>query len=195
VKIKFLRVGIAGPFLLEPEMIKIETERLILRQITVDDWCDLQRIAGNDDVAPMTARLKSPWPEADVKAWISDRCVSSDMGAFLAICLRDGTLVGSIGTGVDTDRQAFLGYFVEKTHWGQGIVSEAIPAILAYTFKNYVLDAVTASCFTDNPASMRVLDKMGFEKYSEELGSSAARLEPAPLFLYRLTRTKFESLS
>ena len=177
-----------------PEMIKIETERLILRQITVDDWCDLQRIAGNDDVAPMTAQLKSPWPESDVKAWIADRCVSSEMGAFLAICLRDGTLVGSVGTGVDKGHQAFLGYFVEKSHWGQGIVSEAVPAILAYTFENYTLDAVTASCFADNPASMRVLDKMGFENCGEELGSCAARLEPAPLFLYRLTRTKFESL-
>ena len=68
-------------------MIQIRTKRLILRQITVDDWSDLQRIAGNDDVAPMTARLKSPWPEVDVKAWIADRCASSAVGAFLAICL------------------------------------------------------------------------------------------------------------
>ena len=177
------------------KMIQIRTKRLILRQITVDDWSDLQRIAGNDDVAPMTARLKSPWPEVDVKAWIADRCASSAVGAFLAICLLDGTLVGSIGTGVDTDQQAFLGYFIDKSHWGQGIIIEAMPAILEYTFSNYELDAITASCFIDNPASSQVLIKAGFEKYGEELGSSEARLEPAPLFLYRLTRNKFESLS
>ena len=176
-------------------MIMIETERLILRQITVDDWRDLQRIAGNDDVAPMTARLKSPWSEAEVKAWINDRCTPHVMGAFLAICLRDGSLVGSIGTGVDTDDQAFLGYFVGKPHWGQGIASEAMVAILDYTFATYPIDAISASCFVDNHASLHVLGKMGFEKYGEELGLSAARLEPAQLFLYRLTRTKFESLS
>lgn len=176
-------------------MILIETENLVLRQITLNDWADLQRIAGNDDVAPMTARLKSPWPEEDVRAWIAQRTISGGVGAFLGICWRDGTLIGSIGTGYDDDNQAFLGYFVDKQYWGQGVASEAMPAILDYTFDNYTIDAITASCFVNNHASIRLLEKNGFEKYGEELGTSAARLEPAPMFLYRLTRTKFESLS
>jgi len=78
---------------------------------------------------------------------------------------------------------------------GQGIATRALRAILAHGFSKTSQDHVIADCFTDNPASMRVLEKVGFEKYGEDVGTSAARLEPAPLFLYRLTRTKFESLS
>ncbi len=55
------------------------------------------------------------------------------------------------------------------------------------------MDVVHADAFIDNPASARVLEKLGFEYMGQGMGSSAARLEDCAISLYRLTRNRFES--
>jgi len=43
----------------------------------------------------------------------------------------------------------------------------------------------------DNPASQKVLEKLGFEKSGEKMHKASGRLEEAPLFLYRLRSANF----
>jgi RimJ/RimL family protein N-acetyltransferase len=57
---------------------------------------------------------------------------------------------------------------------------------LADSFERYDIDAVVADHFADNPASGAVLRKLGFQKTGESTGTSAARLEPAPVIDYLL---------
>ena len=80
-----------------------------------------------------------------------------------AITLRaDGTLVGSIALMVEPDQhRAELGYVVGVPHWGRGYATEAGLAVLGHGFGELGLNRVYAFCFSRNPASRRVLEKLG----------------------------------
>jgi RimJ/RimL family protein N-acetyltransferase len=172
--------------------IPIDLGDYTLRPVQQSDAPTFQRIAGNDVVAPMLERIKSPWPIDEVKAWISGHRYLCNGKWSMAIVPRGGyEPVGVIGLGNDPLN---IYYFVDQQHWGQGVVTRAARALIAHAFENDPVDEIHGDCFVENLASIRVMEKLGFQKVGESMGTSAARLEPAPLFLYRLTRTKFESL-
>ena len=85
-----------------------------------------------------------------------------------------------------------LGYFLGRDDWGRGYMTEALSAFLPELFDRFPMNRIVADHFADNPASGRVLQKMGFEKTGEEMGISKARLEPAPLITYAVTRDTFK---
>ncbi len=57
-----------------------------------------------------------------------------------------------------------LGYYLSREAWGHGLVSEAVTALLDYAYEqsSQALDQIRAWCFTDNQASRRILEKVGF---------------------------------
>ena len=139
----------------------------------------------------MLGAISVPWPDDAVKTWLEKRrfVVTERWGLMIE---KDGMPIGIVGLG----HEPFdLYYFVEKAFWGQGIATRAARALLAHMFAKMDIDYIRADSFTDNPASIAVLAKLGFEKTGDDVGGSAARLEPSALFVYRLSRTKFESLS
>ncbi|MGB5559624.1 MAG: GNAT family N-acetyltransferase [Paracoccaceae bacterium] len=168
----------------------LETDRLILRPLESSDWRDLQRIGGQSRVARMLFSVKSPWPEADVKAWLDKSRWRGRLGFRLAVTLQDGPFIGTVGIGGDP---LTCNYFVDPDHWSRGYTTEAMRAFLTACFARFPIEAVDAAHFADNPTSGRVLEKLGFEKTGEAIGNSAARLEKAPEYLYRLTRTRWKA--
>ncbi len=169
---------------------EIHTERLLIRELRDDDWRDLQRIGGVPDVARMLFSVKAPWGDADVQAWLKMSKWQGRAGFRPAVTLLDGTLIGTLGFGGDP---ATCAYFFGRDHWGKGYATEAMTAFLADIFQRFPVDEIRASHFNDNPASGRVLSKLGFTQTGQAMGSSAARLEHTPETLYRLIRTKFEA--
>ena len=167
----------------------IETERLILRPLHRSDAPDLQAIAGNDATARNMCSVKSPWPLKDVEAWIDNSRFKGCIGFRLGIELKGGRLIGSVGLGGEADPS--VSYFVAEQFWGRGIISEALRALLQYSFARFDLPMITSDVFVDNPASARVLEKHGFVKIGEDMASSPARVEPAQILLYRLDRQRF----
>lgn len=165
--------------------VQVVTMRLILRPLSRADAARVQQIGGNDDVAPMMATVKSPWPLNDVQDWIEQGRWRGRVGFRLGIALHDGTLVGVAGLGGDP---ANCAYMLDRAHWGQGLVTEAMRAFLGWAMDRFALDAVDADHFDDNPASGAVLRKLGFEKTGHGTGTSAARLEPASNTHYRLLK-------
>jgi len=172
---------VANPF-------DIETERLVIRGLVDDDWQDLQRIGGVPEVARNMRNVKAPWAKADVKAWLNMSKWRGGVGFRPAVTLHDGTLIGVLGIGGDPETCAYL---LGKDYWGKGYATEAMAAFLDDIFQRFSCSEIRASHFDDNPASGRVLAKLGFEIVGHSMGSSAARLEDAPETLYRLSRTRF----
>ena len=89
------------------------------------------------------------------------------------ICLKGETkLIGSIGFWhtVPEHHRAELGYILHPDFWNQGIVTEALQAVLKYGFEKMKLHSVEASVNPENVASIRVLEKHGFvrEAYFRE---------------------------
>ncbi len=158
---------------------------LTLRPLAESDWRKLQVIAGNDDVAPMLASVRSPWAELDVKQWIAMRHASTTYGI-----LNKGELVGVVSAG---GKPMSVMYFLDKAYWGQGITTKAVLMALKKIFADTKVNEINSGAFHDNPASIRILEKCGFEKVGESTKNSGARVEPVPVFLYRLTREQFES--
>jgi RimJ/RimL family protein N-acetyltransferase len=63
----------------------------------------------------------------------------------------------------DVERvSAEIGYWLGEVHWGKGIVSEALEAVTAESFRLFDLTRIFALPFADNPGSIRVLEKAGY---------------------------------
>lgn len=173
----------------------VETDRLVIRTLVDGDWPDLQRLAGVPEVARMTGSIPAPWPEDQVRAWIAARRYRGRPGFAAALCLSDGTLIGTLGIGRMTSADPMTcGYWLGQPYWGRGYATEAMVGLLADCYDRFAeLDVIEAGHFTDNPASGAVLRKLGFQQVGEGMGRSRARLEPQPELLYRLTRAAFEA--
>ncbi|MGB3317210.1 MAG: GNAT family N-acetyltransferase [Albidovulum sp.] len=164
----------------------IETERLVLRPLDPEkDAGPLARIGGDESVAPMLMSVPRPWPEADARDWILRAPWRGYPGFRLGIFLKGGPLIGATGLGPSAPMTTM--YFIDPAHWDQGYATEAMQGFLDWTTRHFAPEAIEADHFTDNPASARVLSKLGFTETGTGLGTSAARPGPAPVRIWRRT--------
>jgi RimJ/RimL family protein N-acetyltransferase len=82
--------------------------------------------------------------------------------------------------------EADLGYWLEETYWGQGITREAATALVRFAFEQAGLVGLRSGHTADNPASGRVLNKLGFRRIDEVTVPSRARGLPVLQLRYRL---------
>ena len=163
---------------------------LFLRPLTGQDAPALCAALGRVEVAPMLTSVPLPWSEAAARAWIERGRWRGRVGFRLGICAADGALIGVVGLG---GTPVTCMYALDPAHWGRGHATAAMRAFLDWCFARFGLDAVQADHFDDNPASGRVLQKLGFRRAGQDRGGSAARLEPAAKTLYRLTRREWKA--
>ena len=169
------------------ENFLLKTNRLCLRPLRLDDLPSVQRIGRHPLVAPMLASIGTPWPKAAVQAWITARQYRGKLGFCALIVLPERTVIGVAGLGSNSaDGPCSCAYFMDPQHWGLGYASKAMGGFLAYFMRKFDLPEVAADHFDDNPASGAVLRKLGFQELGKGSGKSQARLEPAPVTLYRL---------
>ena len=150
----------------------LHTERLVLRPFTLEDAPDVQRLAGEKDVASTTAAIPHPYEDGMAEEWISTHKAKFEKGAGvnLAITLKntekleDTILIGSINLRIDqTEKIAELGYWIGKPYWNYGYATEAAKAIVTYGFDVVELTNIHAFYLKRNPASGRVLEKIGMQ--------------------------------
>ena len=138
------------------------TSRLFLRPGWAEDAPALaEAIADETIVRNLSA---APWPFGlrDAEAFLSaprDPVLPS----FLVFERTDGApvLVGACGLGRRPSGAVELGYWIARDHWGRGFATESAAALLAIA-RTLGLERLEASYFADNPASGRVLEKLGF---------------------------------
>jgi RimJ/RimL family protein N-acetyltransferase len=143
----------------------LQTERLILRPFQLSDALDVQRLAGAPEVAATTLNVPHPYEDGMAEAWITTHAegATKHPHTTLAITLRDsGELCGSISLVIDCRHQrAELGYWIGVAFWRKGICTEAAREVLRYAFEDLNLHRVHATHMTCNPASGRVMQKIG----------------------------------
>jgi len=140
------------------------TERLVLRPFQAADAPRVRELAGAREVAENTLTIPHPYPEGVAEAWIAGHESAFRLGeiAVFAITLPDDTLVGAVGLKLEEDTGiAELGYWVGVPYWGNGYATEASNALLDFGFDSLALNRVWARAFARNPASSRVLEKVG----------------------------------
>lgn len=180
----------AGDFAGRP--VRIDTPNLYLDPMRPGDAADLCRIVTLPEVGRMLFLFPPDWTEDAARAFISVWQWRGALAFRLAIRDRDGRFLGSLGA-LAHDGKVALFYFLDPAVAGQGYATEAMRGFIALLFNRFAPPALCADVFTDNPASSKVLAKLGFRKTGEGTGTSAARLEPAAVYLYRLTQSEFEA--
>lgn len=142
----------------------LESERLILRPFSLDDVDRVAELAGASVVADATLHVPHPYHPDNARSWISTHAENADRGTNfeLAITLRDGTLIGAMSIRPNKrDSRGEIGYWIGVAYWGQGYATEAGRAVLRFGFETLKLNRIYAMHFARNPASGRVMQKLG----------------------------------
>ena len=146
--------------------ILIETERLLLREITLDDKEDLFRLHSDPEVQKYTGEPVVRSLE-EIENAIERRIVHYKKYGFgrWATILKSGNhFVGWAGLAYLPEFDVVdLGYRFLAEYWGLGIATEASKAILEYGFNQLGLKEIVAIAVKENKASIRVMEKVGME--------------------------------
>ena len=147
---------------------RIETDRLILRRFRLDDAEDMYANWASD---PEVTRFLT-WPthsDVDVsKAVLADWIPKYKDGGFFnwAMEYKDtGKVIGNISVVrlIESIDAAEMGYCMSRAYWGQGLMPEALRAVMDYLFDVVGLNRVAACHDANNPKSGRVMDKAGMK--------------------------------
>ena len=146
----------------------LTTARLTLRPFRPADAADVRRLAGEREVAYNTLTIPHPYPEGAAEEWIASHppaFVAGTRAVFAITQTQDAGLVGAIGLEIaPADQRAELGYWVGIPWWNRGYATEAGRAVLEYGFGPLGLHRIMARHFVRNPASGRVLEKLGMQR-------------------------------
>lgn len=162
----------------------IKTRRLVLRALVDSDAPHLARLAGDWDVARMTARIPFPYSEALAREWMATLAP----GEFVRAVTYQGALVGAVGYVPTDDGAAEIGYWIGRPWWGRGFASEAAQALVHHCFAKAGFKKLTCCHFDDNHASARVIEKLSFRPSGVATAWSDARQGEFPVVCYERKR-------
>ena len=156
------------------------TDRLLLRPGWAEDAPALARAIADEAIVRNLATAPWPYGVAEAEAFLA--APRDPILPTFLICERTDAaprLIGACGLGRRPSGAVELGYWIARAHWNNGFATEAATALLDIA-RTLGLARLEASHFVDNPASGRVLEKLGFiatglvaHRYSCARGSEA----------------------
>lgn len=164
----------------------IRTERLLLRPAWPEDAAELHAAIAHEQVVRNLARAPWPYLPQDAEAFVG-LAFDRRYPALLITRPADGSrIIGGVGLHRDEHGAANLGYWLAPGAWGHGHATEAASALLRVA-RILGHGSIRAFRFADNPASGRVLEKLGFRVCGAvEQRASRGRGGKAPSIPYAL---------
>ena len=140
----------------------LETERLRIRPFTPEDWPAVHAYTG--DAATMHYMEGRPMDESQTRQFIAEN-IGEDAKHY-AVELRDeGLLIGHLAFHPWWSTHTYeIGWVLHPRYHGQGYATEAAAAMLRHGFETLRLHRVIATCQPENPASWRVMEKLGMRR-------------------------------
>ncbi|HEY9775945.1 MAG TPA: GNAT family protein [Planktothrix sp.] len=151
-------------------MVQIETNRLILREYTDEDFAQVHAYCAD----PMVTRFMTWGPNSEKQTqefltsvqWLA---VNEDPRKVyeMAVVLKETqTIVGGIGMRLKSERKkdADIGYCFSQSVWGRGVGTEAAEAMLKLGFTKLGLHRIWATCALENKGSEGIMRKIGMRK-------------------------------
>ncbi len=167
----------------------LTTPRLVLRELKMSDAQALSKYGSNFDIARMTGSFPHPFPLISAEFKIMHLRALKEQGLAFPFAITekgDDAMIGIMDLfrgkpGADLE----IGYWIGEPAWGKGYASEAGKAILTEAERVFGKQTIRAGAFADNPASHRVLEKMGFVPTGKtELYFSMARMKKSESVLF-----------
>ena len=154
------------------EQPTLTTERLILRPFVDDDAFDVERLAGMREIADTTLNIPHPYPHGGAAEWIRIQAPAWSDGTcatFAVVGRKTGALVGAMSLMIKREhRRAELGYWIALDCWNLGYATEASQRVIDFGFELLGLHRIEARHFMRNPASGRVMKKLGMQQEGVE---------------------------
>ena len=171
----------------------IETQRLILREYTLDDFDALYEILSD----PVTMQhYPKPYDEKGTRRWLDwslDNYQKYGFGLWAIELKETGEMIGDCGVTmqpIDGESLPEIGYHLNKKYWRQGYASEAAAAVRDWFFKNTEHNCIYSYMKYTNVASYATAAKNGMRKikeYPDEVDGI--------LYVYAITRQEWEKLT
>ncbi|MCK2021280.1 MULTISPECIES: GNAT family N-acetyltransferase [Peribacillus] len=146
----------------------ITTKRLVLRLFQKPDAVAVTKLCNNYNIYKNTLYLPYPYSIDDALSWIEHHLDNFNANKSYEFAITDnesGELYGAIAL---SNNQKFnngeLAYWIGEKFWGNGYATEAAQAILNFAFEEKQYHKVFARYFNSNPASGRVMQKLGLKK-------------------------------
>lgn len=153
------------------ELVKIkpiETERFILRAVTIDDASDMYDYAKDTETTKYVTFPAHDSIETSVfsiENFFLNRSAKGWPEAFGIVDKTNNKMIGTCDFWPLKEQGHYeMGYIIHKDYWGKGVMSEVASAVLAYAFNNYPVDVMHLKHVDVNIGSGKVATKLGFKK-------------------------------
>jgi [ribosomal protein S5]-alanine N-acetyltransferase len=144
-----------------------------------------------DPAIAATTPFPHPYPPDGAMAYVRESVALRNAGSkyVFAVCTPGGVPIGmALLKDVDPRKgEAELGYWIGRPYWGLGYATEAAAAALTHAFAELGLESVLAVTLEANPASLRVLAKLGFVEVGRPTWDLPKWPEPRPCISLRLS--------
>ena len=143
----------------------LETDRLCLRKIRIEDASDMFSYSSSADVT----KYLLWYPHEDLHyteqyiEYLQERYAVGDFYDWAIVLKENNRMIGTCGfTNFDlTNNSAEIGYVLHSDYHGNGYAAEAARCVIAFGFDSLELTRISAICMTENKASLRVMQKCG----------------------------------
>ncbi|HEY3747489.1 MAG TPA: GNAT family N-acetyltransferase [Gemmatimonadaceae bacterium] len=152
-----------------PDQPTLITTRLTLRPFVLEDAWDVERLAGMREIADTTLNIPHPYPVGAATRWIETHAPAWAAGTGVTYAILEtsnGKLAGVVSLmQINREhRRAELGYWIALDRWNNGFATEASASILDFGFQTLGLHRIESTHFVRNPASGKVMQKLGMQQ-------------------------------
>ena len=167
-------------------MISLTTERLFLREPTLDDAPRYALGVGEYDVARFLTGVPYPYTLGMAIDWLRQAKPATPDKSMLVIDLPNKGVIGCVSLLSE------FGFWIARPHWNRGYMTEAATALLDWHFAEGHADLVVSSAHHDNRASLAVQRKLGFVEEAREMRFSHTLQHNVEHVVTRLTRQRWQ---
>lgn len=148
----------------------VVNEQITLSEFRSSDRPALIQHLNDRDIYDRTLRIPFPYTEKDADEWLALYAKTTEkQGRPVNFAIRrpDDALIGGCGfNGIEVGRshKAEIGYWLAKPFWGRGIMTAVVQRVCQQGFEEFGLVKIVAHVHPHNSASVRVLEKCGFQE-------------------------------
>lgn len=171
----------------------LQTERLILRKLQLEDAPEMFNYASNPEVARFTSFEPHDSLET-TRATIAKFFLPNSLYHWGIVEKTSGQLIGEIFLNPINEKTVELGWILNQDHWGKGIMPEATECLLALSFDKLEVKVIQAKHFTENAKSGRVMEKLGMKNLGKVYSYFPKFKSPLLTDYWAITKDEYDLL-
>lgn len=178
------------------ELNALDTERLLLRKMGIDDASELLAYAKDPDVAKY-ASWEPHKGIADARGYLAtvvDAYRRGHPAPWAMISKENGKFIGTCGytSWNFQNHRADIGFTLAKEYWAQGYVAEAVQRFVSLGFRSMELNRIESSCWLEDDATGRLLEDLGFQYEGILRGYILVKEQYCDIKMYAMLRSDWE---